>query len=653
MITLRVDKSDTMSSDYSIFISFPYNEKILNIVRAFRDRAWHKETKEWEVPLSMLDNLLDIFSDYDIEVTGQYVDLTPKEEITDINFEFKTKPFEHQKEAFLFGLNHNKWLENIKSQINKSIKNQNNTINFTDINYNKEIFDILQKIAKPNSYRNNYEKKNNTEDIMDKLEKITDFNDIIGTVNSCSKYKRESLINKIHNNNSNNYNNNDIMENNSKNDNEININLSKNENNRITFNDNEKNRIDNDIIMEDIISSTQKVKLESDQMEKDANSLCTIVEQPSMEDMKKSMLSNIIPSNHFEEKNKTGNYVLDLNNNMSNISNTLTIKSANNNNNYKPLKLSESTITPKKDEENINKDINNNGYAINLAPQFSFNKAGQKKNDNIDSNNKGDSNSINLMNNKNEITFNFSSNKKILNDFSSNKKYESQKQNDIVTTPTLNPIHHKIDTNNNFINAITDTIYNLNQEKNDLSTNNNILNNNNENKIVNNNGIINNNKSKKNYVQELVLLSSTKKVNEIKNKTQKKEKEKEKEKYEDDFEEYEMSDSSKRFEEEEEEDDELNGKFIPNWALDEEYINKQLLKQNNNKDLVYKSFGNFVVEHLNLNMIFETHNQVFDFRNSTADWRGDDSWAQNSRKKIDDANDNDNNIFPNRKLQFV
>ena len=550
-------------------------------------------------------------------------------------------------------LNHNKWLENIKSQINKSIKNQNNTINFTDINYNKEIFDILQKIAKPNSYRNNYEKKNNTEDIMDKLEKITDFNDIIGTVNSCSKYKRESLINKIHNNNSNNYNNNDIMENNSKNDNEININLSKNENNRITFNDNEKNRIDNDIIMEDIISSTQKVKLESDQMEKDANSLCTIVEQPSMEDMKKSMLSNIIPSNHFEEKNKTGNYVLDLNNNMSNISNTLTIKSANNNNNYKPLKLSESTITPKKDEENINKDINNNGYAINLAPQFSFNKAGQKKNDNIDSNNKGDSNSINLMNNKNEITFNFSSNKKILNDFSSNKKYESQKQNDIVTTPTLNPIHHKIDTNNNFINAITDTIYNLNQEKNDLSTNNNILNNNNENKIVNNNGIINNNKSKKNYVQELVLLSSTKKVNEIKNKTQKKEKEKEKEKYEDDFEEYEMSDSSKRFEEEEEEDDELNGKFIPNWALDEEYINKQLLKQNNNKDLVYKSFGNFVVEHLNLNMIFETHNQVFDFRNSTADWRGDDSWAQNSRKKIDDANDNDNNIFPNRKLQFV
>ena len=563
-----------------------------------------------------------------MQVTNQEKEII-KSNISTIE-KFITSSNEDTQNYLLFNeklfLNHNKWLENIKSQINKSIKNKNNTINFSDVNYNKEIFNILQKIAKPNNYRNNYDKKNNKEDIMDKLDKLTDFNDIIGTVNSCSKYKRESLINKIHNNNNNN------------NNEEINININKTEGDRITFNDNEKNQIDDDIIMADIISSTQKVKIESDQMEKDANSLCTIVEQPSMEDMKKSMFSNIIPSNHFEEKNKTGNYILDLNNNTSNISNTLTTKSANNNN-YKPLKLSESTITPKKDENNVNNN-SNNGYTINLAPQFSFNKTGQKKNDNGNSNNNiNNSNSINLINNKNEITFNFSSNKKILNDFSSNKKYESQKKNDIVTTPTLNPIPHNINNNNNFINVITDTINNINQEKHDLFTNNNI--------------IPNNNKSKKNYVQELVLLSSTKKVNEIKNKTQKKEKAKEKEKYEDDFEEYEMSDSSKRFEEEEDEDDELNGKFIPNWALDEEYINKQLLKQNNNKDLVYKSFGNFVVEHLNLNMIFETHNEIFDFRNSTADWRGDDSWAQNSRKKVDDVNDNDNNIFPNRKLQFV
>ena len=107
-------------------------------------------------------------------------------------------------------------------------------------------------------------------------------------------------------------------------------------------------------------------------------------------------------------------------------------------------------------------------------------------------------------------------------------------------------------------------------------------------------------------------------------------------------------------EEDEEDDDELNTKFIPEWALDEDYINKQITKQNNNKDLVYKSFGNFVVEHLNLNMIFETHYQAFDVRNSTADWRMDDSITNSSKNKYKDVNDNDiNDIFPNRKLQFV
>ena len=53
-------------------------------------------------------------------------------------------------------LDHNKWLENVKSQINKSIKGNNNFINFSDIKYNTEIFNLLEKIAKPNDYRNNF-----------------------------------------------------------------------------------------------------------------------------------------------------------------------------------------------------------------------------------------------------------------------------------------------------------------------------------------------------------------------------------------------------------------------------------------------------------------------------------------------------------------
>ena len=554
-----------------------------------------------------------------------------KSDITNIS-KFITSSNEDTQNYSLFNEtlfhNHNNWLEKIKSQIRKSIKGKNANINFSDINYDKDMFNILKKISQPNDYRNaeNINNININKEDLDKLDKLTDFNDIIESRNTCSKYKRESLIAKIHG------------KNNNENNNEINNNDQNNSdnNNRITFNDNKI--IDEDIIMEDIISSTQKVKLDSFQMEKENNSLCTIIEQPSLEEMKKSLFSNQIISNNLEDKNKTGNYVLELNsnNNITNVSNGISNKSANN----KPLKLFESIITPKKEENNI--IINTNS-----DQQFSFNKKvpeAQTQNININKNN--------------EITFNFSSNKKYLFDLSSNKKplnekinlisnSKSHKDNEIIDTPTLNPNNHlnsnnkvenNINNNNNIIDVLTNAINKATEEeKEEYNINNNNI-------LFNPINTINTNK---NYVQDIVLISSTKKNNELKNKIKNK-----KNKYEDDFEEYELSDSSKRGEEEEEyEDDDICSKFIPKWAKDKEYISSQLNRQNNNKELVFKSFGNFVVEHLNLNMIFETHNEVFDIRNSTADWRGDDSWTKN---KVTDVNDNDcNDIFPNRKLQFV
>ena len=556
-----------------------------------------------------------------------------KSDITNIS-KFITSSNEDTQNYSLFNEtlfhNHNNWLEKIKSQIRKSIKGKNANINFSDINYDKDMFNILKKISQPNDYRNaeNINNININKDDLDKLDKLTDFNDIIESRNTCSKYKRESLIAKIHGKN-NNGNNNEINNNDQNNS---------DNNNRITFNENKI--IDEDIIMEDIISSTEKVKLDSFQVEKENNSLCTIIEQPSLEEMKKSLFSNQIISNNLEDKNKTGNYVLELNsnNNITNVSNGISNKSANN----KPLKLFESIITPKKEENNI--IINTNS-----DQQFSFNKNVPKvQTQNININ----------INKNNEITFNFSSNKKYLFDLSSNKKplnekinlisnSKSHKDNEIIDTPTLNPNNHlnsnnkvenNINNNNNIIDVLTNAINKATEEeKEEYNINNNNI-------LFNPINTINTNK---NYVQDIVLISSTKKNNELKNKIKNK-----KNKYEDDFEEYELSDSSKRGEEEEEyEDDDICGKFIPKWAKDKEYISSQLNRQNNNKELVFKSFGNFVVEHLNLNMIFETHNEVFDIRNSTADWRGDDSWTKN---KVTDVNDNDcNDIFPNRKLQFV
>ena len=106
-----------------------------------------------------------------------------------------------------------------------------------------------------------------------------------------------------------------------------------------------------------------------------------------------------------------------------------------------------------------------------------------------------------------------------------------------------------------------------------------------------------------------------------------------------------MSDSSNKGDDLDESE-----KFIPKWAMDKEYINQQIKKQNNNKELIFKSFGNFVVENLNLNMILETHYENLDLRNSTADWKGDDSFTIDKVINIDDKEID--TMFPNRKLQF-
>ncbi len=120
MLNIDVRQSTFMPGDYSLYLSFSYNERILNIIRSFKDRSWHKESKEWEVPVDKLSDILEIFSDQDIQISGTYLDLSPKEEITDIDFEFKTEPFEHQKEGFLYGLNHDKWLLGDEMGLGKS-----------------------------------------------------------------------------------------------------------------------------------------------------------------------------------------------------------------------------------------------------------------------------------------------------------------------------------------------------------------------------------------------------------------------------------------------------------------------------------------------------------------------------------------------------
>jgi hypothetical protein len=96
-------------------------------------------------------------------------------------------------------------------------------------------------------------------------------------------------------------------------------------------------------------------------------------------------------------------------------------------------------------------------------------------------------------------------------------------------------------------------------------------------------------------------------------------------------------------------------KFIPRWAEDKKYIEEQIKKQNENENYYKEIFGKFIIEKLNLNMIFESMNEKYNLRNSTADWKYDISNKNNNNNIINYQHLNENsNFFPqtNRQLHF-
>lgn len=91
----------------SAFIKFEYNTEILDKVRDCSSRYWHREDKVWEVPEYCYNELMASLAGYRVEVHGQF---TPKRDASEVEYEYKTTPFEHQKESFVFGMEHERWL---------------------------------------------------------------------------------------------------------------------------------------------------------------------------------------------------------------------------------------------------------------------------------------------------------------------------------------------------------------------------------------------------------------------------------------------------------------------------------------------------------------------------------------------------------------
>lgn len=112
MITVRIDKAmfTGKGNDLAIYVSFPYDSQIVDTIRSFTTKWWHAEVKEWELPLDKLGKLVEKLPKQEFDITGTYVDMTPKPVEVPSNFKFKTKPFKHQEEAFMYGMKYDRWL---------------------------------------------------------------------------------------------------------------------------------------------------------------------------------------------------------------------------------------------------------------------------------------------------------------------------------------------------------------------------------------------------------------------------------------------------------------------------------------------------------------------------------------------------------------
>ena len=112
MILIDIRKSNKLKdSEYSGFIKFDYNSKIVDAIRELPFRYYNPSETEWEVPTNKVEYLINKLKGFDIKICGKLTIFEDKN--TNIGlpegFEFKTKPFSHQLEGVEYGLKYDRW----------------------------------------------------------------------------------------------------------------------------------------------------------------------------------------------------------------------------------------------------------------------------------------------------------------------------------------------------------------------------------------------------------------------------------------------------------------------------------------------------------------------------------------------------------------
>lgn len=110
MISITECISKKCVGQTSLFVSFDYDPKYVEVVKQAEDAIWHKDLKQWELPLNKLAFLIDNFTLLD-DIQLDLLEDDVEEKELDLTIDYRTDPFEYQLEDI-------KWLINNTNSLN-------------------------------------------------------------------------------------------------------------------------------------------------------------------------------------------------------------------------------------------------------------------------------------------------------------------------------------------------------------------------------------------------------------------------------------------------------------------------------------------------------------------------------------------------------
>lgn len=101
----------TSLSKLSAFVSFEYDSNLVSIIKSMGTRVYIPDKKTWEIPESAVPMLMSRLRDYDVLLRGKMRHETPESHAQlPSGFMFTTKPYKHQMEGVIYGLEHESFL---------------------------------------------------------------------------------------------------------------------------------------------------------------------------------------------------------------------------------------------------------------------------------------------------------------------------------------------------------------------------------------------------------------------------------------------------------------------------------------------------------------------------------------------------------------